>query len=215
MSQQINLFNPVFLKQKRIFAAGAMARALGVLLLGLSLLAGYGQWSLQQLRRQSSQQNLMVELRKAQLAKANADLVPRKKNAALEAEAAEVEAQLAALKKATGAIAQGDLGNTNGYAEYFVALARQRVDGLWLTGVTVVGAGGDLTVQGGALDASLVPAFIQRLGSEAAFKGKQFGSLEISEPQPLAGAQAAASAGAAPEYVEFSLRATPVQRSEP
>ena len=35
MSQQINLFNPIFLKQKKIFSAAAMAQALCVLLGGV------------------------------------------------------------------------------------------------------------------------------------------------------------------------------------
>ena len=216
MSQQINLFNPIFLKKKRIFAATAMAQALGVLLLGMAALAAFAQWNLMQLRKQSESQNVLFEQRKVQLAKANADLVPRQKNAVLEAQAQQDEAQLAALKKAIGVLAQGEFGNIHGYANYFRAMARQHVDGVWITGVNLVGAGGDLTIQGGALDAAQVPAFIARLSQEPAFKGTQFGALEIHEPDaaPAAAASAATSAPAV-HYVLFSLHATVVPKGAP
>ena len=37
MSQQINLFNPDFLQQKKVFTASAMAASLGVVALGLAV----------------------------------------------------------------------------------------------------------------------------------------------------------------------------------
>ena len=41
MSQQINLFNPIFLKQKKVFTALPMAEALGVIVAGALLLTWY------------------------------------------------------------------------------------------------------------------------------------------------------------------------------
>ncbi len=41
MSQQINLFNPIFLKQKKHFSAATMAQALGLILLGCVILSAY------------------------------------------------------------------------------------------------------------------------------------------------------------------------------
>ena len=43
MSQQINLFNPVFLKQKKVFSSIAMARALGVLAFGALAMVACGR----------------------------------------------------------------------------------------------------------------------------------------------------------------------------
>ena len=41
MSQQINLFNPIFLKQKRYFSAATMLQALGLVLGGMLVFYGY------------------------------------------------------------------------------------------------------------------------------------------------------------------------------
>jgi Tfp pilus assembly protein PilN len=95
-------------------------------------------------------------------------------------------------------IQRGELGNTSGYAATFKALARQSPGGVWLTGVSINGAGNELGVQGRAREAALVPAYLGRLAHEPVMRGKAFGSLKISQP-------AAKDA----QFVEFSLEATP------
>jgi hypothetical protein len=114
------------------------------------------------------------------------------------------------------------LGNAAGYAEYFRAFSRQNVSGLWLTGVSIVGAGNDIGVQGRAMQPTLIPAYIARLKSERIMHGKSFASLDISRPdaQPVpAAAPTAAPAPAAPvavtaPFVQFSLQSTAVARTE-
>jgi hypothetical protein len=77
------------------------------------------------------------------------------------------------------------------------------VGGMWLTGVSIVGAGNEIGVQGRALDAQLVPQFITRLAQEPVLRGKTFAELRIERPAPTAavppapGSPAAAAASAA------------------
>ena len=49
MSQQINLFNPVFLKQKKYFSVIAMGQALAMIAVGSALFYGYANYQVQQL----------------------------------------------------------------------------------------------------------------------------------------------------------------------
>ena len=49
MSQQINLFNPVFLKQKKYFSVMTMLQALGLIVLGSIVFYGYAWYQVQQL----------------------------------------------------------------------------------------------------------------------------------------------------------------------
>ena len=202
MSQQINLFNPIFLKQKKVFIAVAMARALGVLLAGALLVALYARQNVAGLQREADSGRERLAQREQRLAKVKADFAPRQKSAALEVEIAEAEARLKALRDVSGVLERGELGNTSGYAEYFKALARQNIAGVWLTGVSISGAGNELGVQGRALDPALVPAYLGRLTHEQIMRGKAFGSLKIG--QPGAGKDGAAP----PPYVEFSLEST-------
>ena len=210
MSQQINLFNPIFLQQKKIFAARTMAQALGLVACGALAIAGTAWYSVNQVRREAVDLTLQTARQQARLLSATTEFVPRKASAGLALEAGDAETQLAALRRVAQIVQGGELGNTHGYAEHFRALGRQHQEGLWLTGVTV-GTGTDMSLQGRALDATLVPAYIARLMREPALQGKAFGNLQIGQPAVSTGsAVPAAPANAAPAarpFVEFSLQA--------
>ncbi|MBJ7313581.1 MSHA biogenesis protein MshI [Rugamonas sp. CCM 8940] len=198
MSQQINLFNPIFLKKKRIFGALPMLQALAVILLGALALGGYAQFRVGELERRAAAGKVLVEQREARLVKVAAQFQPRQANPALAEQLARAELLLKSLREADAVLHNGRLGNTDGYAEYFRALARQNVGGLWLTGVTIVGAGHDIGVQGRAMQATLIPNYIARLNAEKVMRGKTFASLRIEratfEPAPAVPAPAPISA---------------------
>jgi hypothetical protein len=121
----------------------------------------------------------------------------------------EARARLQALRDVSGVLDRGELGNTQGYSEYFKALARQNISGVWLTGVSISGAGAEIGVQGRALDAALVPAYLGRLTHEQVMRGKAFGSLKINQPASAKDAPAALA-----PYVEFSLESTLVEAAK-
>ena len=90
--------------------------------------------------------------------------------------------------------------------------SRQNVSGLWLTGVTIGGAGNDIGVQGRAMQATLIPNYIARLTAERVMHGKTFASLDIGRPDATA-ASAPAAAPAPSPFVEFSLQSTAMQEA--
>ena len=233
MSQQINLFNPIFLKQKKVFTAVPMAEALGVIVVGALLLTWYAGQRVAELERSADAGKILLADRERRLVEANKQFAPRQKSATIAAEVAQAEAELAALHQVESVLRDGALGNSAGYAEYFRAFSRQNVNGLWLTGVSIVGAGKDIGVQGRALQPTLIPAYIARLKSEPVMHGKTFASLDISRPDAqvmpavapptgAATAAAVATATAAPAmpmtaaapFVQFSLQSTAV-KAEP
>jgi hypothetical protein len=229
VSQQINLYNPQFEHKRKLFGAATMAQALLLLLVGVLALAFYGERSVKALQVAARDGAQQVDKKKRELEAVSTEFAPRQKSAELEAELAENEAQLAALKRIASAVDRGDLGNATGYSEYFKALARQHVDGLWLTGLAITGAGCEIGVRGRAVDASLLPGFLGNLTREKIMQGKSFGSLQISHPEPAATTAATTTANnagkdntpgkvdpagkggtaAAAPYVEFSLQSKP------
>ena len=216
MSQQINLFNPIFLKQKKVFTALPMAEALGLIVAGALLLTWYAGRNVAELEQNAASGKALLADRERRLVNANAQFAPRQKSPALAAELAQAEAELKALHDVESVLHGGALGNTDGYAEYFRALSRQNVGGLWLTGVTINGAGNDIGVQGRAMQPTLIPNYIARLTGERVMHGKTFASLDIGRPdvqQPAAPAAPAAPTAVAPvaavaPFVEFSLQST-------
>ncbi|MBB5609542.1 MULTISPECIES: PilN domain-containing protein [unclassified Janthinobacterium] len=211
MSQQINLFNPKFERQKHQISARTATQCLGLLLVGLAALSLYGQRKVAELEHQESAVKADLAQREARRDKALRDFPPRHKDPEVAQQLAAAEAQQKLLQDATGILGRGELGNAQGYASYFRALAQARVEGVWLTGLHIAGAGNDISLEGRALHASLLPAYISRLGQQDVFKGKTFASLDIGPPDGVApGAPVTADGkGVKPApYVVFSLQST-------
>jgi hypothetical protein len=213
MSQQINLFNPEFLQKKKVFTAAAMAAALGVLVLGLAAVGVAAKLRVASLQAQADQGAAQLEKTQKRFASVTAEFTPRKEDPRLAEELALAQGELAGLKEVSGVIERGELGDTQGYAEYFRALARQGVDGLWLTGVSIGGAGLDIGVRGRAMDPALVPGFLGRLRHERVMQGKPVGSLQIGEAAALKIVRDGKESTAPAPYVEFSLQSAPQQKT--
>lgn len=197
MRQQINLFNPRFQARTMVFGALATVRALAVLLLGCVALALAGQYLAMLREREVVAGAARLAIAQARLDKVNVEFAPRLRSKTLAAELVGVEAKSALLRDAAGAIERGELGNKVGHAGLFKALARQASGGIWLTGVRIAGDDGAMALQGRALDAALVPAYLLRLGHEPLLQGRRFGSMHIGVPK-------GAAEGAA-TVIEFSL----------
>jgi hypothetical protein len=207
MSQQINLFNPAFQPQKKIFSVNGMAGALGVLVLCAVATGVYGKVRVARLEAQVARGEQEVQAAQKRLEAATAEFAPRTRDGRLEAELAAAQSEHDALRRVADVIQRGDLGNTEGYAEYFRALARQSVNGLWLTGVTITGAGTEIAVRGRALDPALVPGYLARLRNERVLQGKPVGSMQIGQASTVKVRDADGKESDAPApYVEFSLQ---------
>jgi len=205
MSQQINLFNPRFRRQKNYFTAAALAGAVGVALL-VSLLAGVlaGQRA-SLLEAEAAALKADLAAREARRAAAAVEFAPRTRSTVLAQELARAEQENRALRDVSDVLGKGEVGNVRGYSAYFQAFARSSVSGLWLTGVQINGAGREIGLQGRALQASLLPGYLQGLSREPVLKGTSFGRLEMGQPKVADGAKEAAAV----PYVEFSLQAVP------
>lgn len=211
MKQQINLFNPAFQPQKQVLSARMMGISLGVLLAGVVGLAIVERNQTAQLQQQADVGARQLEASQARLAAATAEFPPRRKDPTIDAQLVEAERQLASLRHISGVVARGELGDTSGFAGYFKALARQSVQGLWLTGVSVAGGGAQIGIKGRSVDPATVPGYLNRLTSEPLMQGKSFASLQIGQAAPLAVpvADGQPPATRPAPYVEFSLQSVP------
>ncbi len=199
MSQQINLFNPVFLKQKKYFSVTTMLQALGLIVLGAIVFYGYAWYQVQLLAKQTKEITARYDAEQKRLAVYAGEFSPQRANQALMEELNTLEAQAAAQSALLNTLKSGAIGNTQGYSEYLRAFARQSVNGLWLTGFNIGGDGAQMSLQGAMTRPELLPAYIQRMNREAVMKGKAFSMLQVKEPK-------ADERGRVPGYVEFSLQ---------
>lgn len=202
MSQQINLYNPVFERRRQWLSLnilGAALAALVLLFVAAAALTGMRNDALSRQERASAGQ--LAQL-KDQASKMTAQVGARQRDPRLLEELGRVQADLDAGAEVLAVLQGGALGNTAGYSEYLRAFARQSFDGLWLTGFSIAGAGHDVTIQGRALRAELVPDYLKRLNRERIMQGRAFSELSMELPK------AQVDAKTQPEragYLEFRL----------
>lgn len=209
MSQQINLFNPAFLQRKPRFTAFAILQGLALLLAGSLAMYAY------ELRQNRNLQSVLAEsdrqlvLRRNELQQFTKKIAEQRQGGTLVQEIARAEERLrqrqhvlAEIESAGGAVAQG-------FSPFLVALARQRPDGMWLTGLTIGGGASDVVIKGRALDGSLVPAYIRALNREPSLSGRSVAELKLAaQDTKAASTPAPAAAGAVKQpawFVEFSV----------
>jgi hypothetical protein len=200
MSQQINLFNPAFLKQKRYFSVRTMLQALGLILLGAASLYGYAIYQHKLLAKQVEEMSRRYAAEQLRLAVFSREFSPEKSSQRLQEELQKIESESLAQQEILDTLKSGVIGNTDGYSEYLRAFARQTVHGLWLTGFQIEGDGVRMSLNGAALSPKLVPAYIQRLSKEKVMRGKTFASLQIQLPKTVPSQQTDN------HYVEFSMQ---------
>jgi len=194
VSQQINLFNPVFLKQRKYFSLLAMLQMLGLFLLGSALFYGYAIYQVKLLTQQSEESSKRYETEQARLARYTEEFSLEKAAKLLQDKVNALEARRAAQDEIVETLKTGAIGNSTGYSEYMRAFARQVVSGLWLTGFDIAGDGTQLGMSGSALSPELVPVYIQRLNREPVMRGKSVPTLQIQR------------SGAGTHVVGFTLR---------
>lgn len=209
MSQQINLFNPIFLKQKKYFSAVTMLQGLGLILLGCLLLIAYAEFQLSIRTHEAASSSALLLRTKAQLITITAQFAPHQSDPALDKQVKEAEADINAAQRVFDALQSGEFGNTKGYSSYFRGFSRQVVDGLWLTGISIYGAGHDINLSGRTVNPELVPAFLTRLRREQDMQGKSFSTLEMDTPTPEAapGVDIKAAKPRSP-FIEFKLQSS-------
>ena len=191
MSQQINLYSPIFRKQTKVFSAVTMLQGLGLIALVIAVFYYYmaAQSSLLELRVAESGQQLKSELERLKVYGLHESPAERAK--VLAERRKKLEETLAVQGQALKALQAGSFGRTEGYSEVLRALARVTLDGVWLTRISFSEDTGELSLAGRAARADLVPAYLERLRADRALRSQGFMRLEVSRQ--------------APSFVEFTL----------
>lgn len=197
MSQQINLYQPIFRKQEKKFSTMAMLQAVGLVLIGIVIMYSYSWWQVGTLRnelKRAEQSQTAATKRFAEVS----EKFGKRTGQTLEDEIARTERELVAKQKIQEILQRGVFSNTRGFSDYFVSLARQHISGVWLTGFDITGAGEQMTLAGRSTNPELVPRYMQRLSTEKTLTGIEFRVFQMNRPAP--------EAKASTQYIEFQAK---------
>lgn len=202
--QNVNLYDPALRVTRDWLSFESFAAAAGAAVAAVALGTGLMRWDAARLDPPAREVAEALQAQQAAIQQLARQVDTLRPDARLVADVAAAQATLEQRQAALQLLHAGGLGDANGHAAALQAVARQSVDGLWLTGVVLDRH--DMALRGRALSPSLIPAYVGKLNHEPALQGRAFRTLEIERPLEAA---AAASAPAAPAtlapYVEFAL----------
>jgi Tfp pilus assembly protein PilN len=178
MYQQVNLYQPIFRKQRQIFSAVTMAQAAAVIAVALLGMYVYGLWQVHGLEAEVSQLEGREQAFTAQLARIDPSLTSNRR-AEVEQELKKLNATLLGQQRLVEVLREQPLGTTEGFSAYLSALGRRHKPGLWLTQLAINGSTRALELTGRSVRADLVPEYLQSLGREPALAGQKFDRLDI------------------------------------
>lgn len=163
MQQQINLFQPVFRHEIKVFSALALAQILGLAV--ILIVAGFALLQLQ-LGRHSATRDLLAGQYSSldsqlQALEARADSA---EVAALDTRIQELETRLADGAAELAGLRTRMLAHDAGFASLLEALARHPQHALWLTAIRV--QQGDLELEGITLDPERLPTYLAELNAD-------------------------------------------------
>ena len=195
MLQQVNLYEPIFREDHKLFSATAICAGLGVVAVGLAAITAFSWWRVQSLDRQLLAVHAQETTQKRLTADADAIVDLAQSHDTIEIHLKAMAVELGRRQQALRYLRGGDsVGSSDavqahrGFAGRMTALARQQLDGLWLTGATFVAGSGSFELTGAAVSADLVPIYLERLANEPAIAGTRLQSIEIRQPKKPDGA---------------------------
>lgn len=183
MSQQINLYQPIFRQQQKVFSAATLGQIVAIITLGLGLIYGFGRW---QTNRLASDVELLEAQRdhaQQQFDALNADISARKDDTRLKVEIERAELELRSKQQLMTWLGDRETPRGSGFSGYLTGLARQYRNDLWVQGLIVSDNGRVVTLTGGSRDPAAVVRYLRRLGQEPAFEGLEFRSVSFERQQ--------------------------------
>jgi Tfp pilus assembly protein PilN len=182
MNQQINLYQLQFRRQKKLFSAMTMIQVCAIFLFISVSIYSYSYISLQPLEGQlSTLQTNLAELND-ELTLLQAQLPGESGSRLLENEITRLSNELSRRQRVADMLSNRIIGNIDGLSGYLEVLARQHVEGAWLTKISVASGGEVLSLEGRTQSSELVPIYLDRLATEPLLDGMAFNVMEMTRP---------------------------------
>lgn len=208
MSQNINLYDPSLRARRDWLAFEGVASAIAIALVLVAACAFGARWSLARTEPVAAASATELQARQSAMQTLATQNASAKPDAAMQAEIARAQRLLLQRRAALQNLDGGGSAADGGFSSRLEALARQSIDGLWLTGLSL--RQDDVLLRGRATNPALIPVYVQRLEQEPSLQGRAFKALDVNRPletpsdRPVATA-ADSAPGLRAEFVEFTL----------
>lgn len=177
MYQQINLYQPVFRRQQKVFSAVTLLQVLLVSALLMTAFYAHARWTLSGLQATEASLDAGYRNLEARLGILEGEHVTPAEE--LDRLQHAIEERRALLDRMTGS----SIDRTGGFSSFFELLANHTVPGLWLTGIRLSGEG-ETELRGMTVDPELVPGYLQALPHDPRTRALRQGSVQLARRVP-------------------------------
>ena len=179
MMQQINLYQEQLRPQKKPFSAASMTISSCIFVVLLAMIYFYSAYQLSSVEtRIQAIDNDLANLR-GQVETLVTQFPEKQESKLITSEIARLSRELDKRQAIGRALEKHAIDNKRGFSDLLESLARQHIQGTWLTHVAINDGGESLSFEGLTYSSELVPAYIRQLSDEATFKGLVFNVLEM------------------------------------
>lgn len=187
MAQQINLYDPALLRKRDWFALANVVLLAGLLAILVTLAGFLVRAGLPELHAQVATSETQLKAMREQVLVLGKRVAERKADPRIEQELNAARQMAGAHDVLLDTLRVQLAVDRPFFADYLRGLARQAINGLWITGFTWEAGGEGLEIRGRTLDPALLPEYIRRLNNEPAFRGQAFSALKLAEGKPDGG----------------------------
>lgn len=174
IQQQINLYQPIFRKQEKVFSARTMLIVFVVTLVFFSAIYTYARWNVYALIDESDKLAMTHEREVKRLDDLGRRYPIKQKNRAVESDLDMLKKERKAKQFLIKTLSDRSIGNDKGFSSFFAAIARQQPAGMWLQRFEIEQGGQVIGIYGSSLRPELIPEFLHGLSEEASFEGSSF-----------------------------------------
>jgi len=178
--QQVNLYIEELRPKREWLTLNNLcfaALALLVLLSGVSVWLSAGQSNLQADLAQKQTQLDGLHQTVSELA---ARAEQQKQDESLVRANERLKAKVEARENMLGLLGSVSLSGTEGFSNYLIGLARHKQKDVWLSQISISGAGKSMLMAGTTKDASRIPEYLGALTQESSFLGRSFEVFDVS-----------------------------------
>ena len=192
--QLINLYQDEFRKNEQPLSIRQVGIGTGVIVLVLLGTSLFRYWQLGVSGEEVQQARQQLQQLEKQLAEVKERFKSPEPDAQLTVRLERLQRDINNKQQVLNVLSGKQFGNQHGFVEQVTGLARQRIEGMWLTGLQIKQGGIHLGMQGNALKPELLPQYLQRLANESVFKGTEFTTFLMQRREE------------APHWIEFKLQ---------
>jgi hypothetical protein len=180
--QSINLYRPSTSRWGGAFRLATIGWSMLIVIVGLGVLSFHAWRGLRQSEQQASQVVAQARVRTSSLAALGEQFAASGQLDALRRQVDELQRTASGLQLVLERLGSAEFGRQQGFSSAIAALARARIDGVWIERLSISGVDGTLDLRGTAAEAELLPDYLGSLGRQAALQRRGISDLVIETP---------------------------------